>query len=322
MTLAAWTTRTRISSFIVAAAVLIAATRGGSAEPVAYAVMSDSNSVAIIDMAARAVVGSIPVPGNPHGGVLTPDGRRLYTASMDANKVYVIDTGLGRVIESIDVGDISHHAVVSPDGRHVYVAAADIVVIDAATNRIVARIPTEEPPFYLAFAPGSGLLFSLNMGTTVSVVDPDARRTVATVPMGAESVMGHLAFTPGGETLYATNDANDTVTVIDPVQRRVTGRIGVGEGPHGVATSGDGKLVYVANKGDRTYSVIEVASGRVVAAYDTGAPPEHISLLPDASALYVGIESGDVLVVDPVTSQATARISTWPSPHAFLFAAR
>lgn len=293
----------------------------GGKEGVGYVVMNDSNTIAIIDIAAKKVVGAIPVRGNPHGGVITPDGKYIYTASMGSRKIFVVDTQARRVVNSIDVGGISHHSAMTPDGRYVYVAAEQLVVIDTITDKVIARIATEERPFYPAFTPDGRLLYVLNMGSIITIIDPSTNKAIDTIKMGANSVMGHLAFHRSGRELYVTNDVDNMVSVIDTSLKKTVATVKVGEGAHGVATTRDGEYVYVANRGGTTFSVIEASSKRVTGIYEVGERPEHFTLTPDGKYIFLSINTGSdkILVIDPPTFRIIKEIPVWPEAHAFFF---
>jgi YVTN family beta-propeller protein len=282
-----------------------------------YAFMNDSNSVAVIDLASGNVLDRLSVEGDPHGGTITPDGRFIYAASMGSERVNVVDARSGKTVETIEVGGISHHAAVSPDGRYVYVAAEQVVMIDTASNEVVARIATEEPPFILEFTPDGRLLYALSIGTSVAVIDPSRNEVVDTIRMPALSVMGHLAFRPDGKELYVTNDADDMVTIIDAEKNRPVARIPVGKGPHGVATTADGRFVVVANRGGTTLSVIDTEGREVVTTREVGERPEHVTGTPEGDVLLVSVNTGSnkILMLDPASLETLAEIDVWNAPH-------
>src|SRR5262245_40610929 len=53
---------------------------------------------------------------------------------------------------------------------------------------------------------------------------------------------------------YVSNNANDTVTVIDAVSQTVIDTVAVGDGPQGVAINPAGTAVYVVNQNSRNVS--------------------------------------------------------------------
>ncbi len=299
----------------------VAATDGAAKSPaLAYALMDGSNSLAVIDLDARRVVARVEVPGNPHGGAITPDGRFIYAASMGGTAVQVVDTRARKTVAAIEIGAISHHATAAPDGRTVFVAADTVVAIDTATNEVVARIPTEDPPFYLAFSPDGRRLYALGMGTSIAVIDPAARRVVETIRMDATSMMGHLVVGPDGKEIYVTNDAEDTVTVIDAEAGRAVAKIPVGEAPHGIAITNNGRYVIVGNRGQTDVSVIDTGTRTVVKTREVGQRPEHLTATPDGRYLLVGRDTGanKLLLVDPTSFETLATIDLWKAPHVIL----
>jgi YVTN family beta-propeller protein len=74
-----------------------------------------------------------------------------------------------------------------------------------------------------------------------------------------------VAVDPGSRTVYVTNDADDTVSVIDASTRTVTATVPVGKEPVGVAVDPDTHTVYVANWFDGTvYSDVSIPSSAVM----------------------------------------------------------
>jgi len=63
-------------------------------------------------------------------------------------------------------------------------------------------------------------------------------------------------------TVYVTNIATDTVSVIDETTGAVTGTIAVGAGPDGVAVDPAAHTAYVADGGGSTVSVIDETTVR------------------------------------------------------------
>jgi YVTN family beta-propeller protein len=80
----------------------------------AYIANGRANEVSVIDVAARAVVASIPVGQRPWGVALTPDGATLYVANGRSNSVSVISTADRRVVDTIAVGERPYTVAVVP----------------------------------------------------------------------------------------------------------------------------------------------------------------------------------------------------------------
>lgn len=251
--------------------------------------MGPSNAVAALDLVRSEVAGRIPADGNPHGGALSPDGRRIYANSMSGRWLSVIDVNTKKLVARIDVGAGSHHSAVRPNGRFVYVAAGSLKVIDATTNEVVASIASHDPPFYPVVSPNGRELFVLNSGTTVSVVDMSTNTLIGTIDMGSRSMMGHLTLAPDGETLYATNDVDGLLAVVDVSTGRRRAAIPVASQPHGVAVSADGARIFVSSRSG-SISVVNAKTLSVTATRDLSGRPEHLSITADGKLLLLGLQ--------------------------------
>lgn len=72
--------------------------------------------------------------------------------------------------------------------------------------------------------------------------------------------------------LVTTNKGDASMSIIDPVTMKVTGKVPVGDGPHEVVLSPDGKTAYVSNYGAQTpgssISVIDIATAKELRRVD------------------------------------------------------
>src|SRR2546428_3774975 len=78
---------------------------------------------------------------------------------------------------------------------------------------------------------------------TVSVIDIDAGKVVATVPVAAGP--HGMAITQDGRTVYVSGDGSSSLDVIDTATDKVVKTINVGKAPNGVALTPDDRLLLV-----------------------------------------------------------------------------
>ena len=152
----------------------------------------------------------ISVPGNPHGGAITPDGSFIYTASMG-------------------------HMAFRPDGKELYVTndADDMVsVIDVGSNRPVASFPVGQGPHGVASsADGRYVIVANRGGTTLSVIDARSREIVATREVGQRPE--HVTTGPDGRVLLVSvNTGSNKILMIDPASFETLAEIDVWAAPH------------------------------------------------------------------------------------------
>jgi YVTN family beta-propeller protein len=79
-------------------------------------------------------------------------------------------------------------ARVSPDGRELYVSTGrgnSVVVIDTATDKLVATIPVGERVWGIALSPDGSKLYAANGASNdISVIDVKARKELKRIKVG------------------------------------------------------------------------------------------------------------------------------------------
>jgi YVTN family beta-propeller protein len=117
------------------------------------------------------------------------------------------------------------------------------------------------------------------------------------------------------QNAYITNEASDTVSVINTATDTVIATIPVGDAPRGVAVSPDGRKVYITSVGSNTVSVIDTASNTVTATIPVGLDPVGVAVTPDGSKVYVAnLGSNTVSVIDTASNTVTATIPGFVFP--------
>ncbi len=109
--------------------------------------------------------------------------------------------------------------------------------------------------------------------------------------------------------LVALYKAEASMSIIDPVTMKVTGKVATGNSPHEVVLSADGKTAYVANYGDgpnpgNSLSVIDVTTAKELRRVDLSPliRPHGIQLI--GGKLYFTAETSRAIArYDPVTNK-------------------
>ena len=129
-----------------------------------------------------------------------------------------------------------------------------------------------------------------------------ARRTeTALATRGAASPLA-------GYRLLVANSGSAELTVIDPIGRRVVGRVPVGEEPWDVVATADGRQAFVSTRAG--IAVVDLAAEQVTRTIPTAFLPQGLALTPDGAWLYVGSRTGRTLAVIDLASDA---LTEWPS---------
>jgi YVTN family beta-propeller protein len=150
---------------------------------------------------------------------------------------------------------------------------------------------------------------------SVSVVDADGGKTIATIPVAAGP--HGLAITPDGATLYVTSDGATTLTAIDTASNKVSKTIDLGGTPNGVTLTSDGKWLLVTVYSGDKIAFVDTAKQTIV---DTAAVPKPhtISIRPDGKVAYItSQEPGHfgLAVLDMATRKVVRTIQLEKTPR-------
>ena len=195
----------------------------------------------------------------------------------------------------------------------VYVAAGSanqIIVIDAATNKVVGNYAGIENPHSIVSTPDGEYIISGSLKekqpekgsnaaprSTIYLVHPVHGHVMLT--MAAEGMIHHQAITPDGRFVVSTHPTRGNVSIVDLQQNKVVRTVTTGNAPNYAAVSKDGKAVYVSNSGSGNVSVIDPGNWSVVRTLEAGPGPEHLALSKDEQTLYVtNPAAGTVSAID------------------------
>ncbi|HEV2238729.1 MAG TPA: beta-propeller fold lactonase family protein [Ktedonobacterales bacterium] len=245
---------------------------------VAYAVLPGGR----LGAARRVVVGAAPVHV-----VQTPSGL-LFVTNFGESSVSVVDAARWRVRATITVPASPHGIVLAPDGRTAYVACANggaVAALDAASQALTWTLPLPDGarPYSVALSGDGRYLYAAdNFAARLFVIDTAARQIIGTVPIGLRAAL--MARSADGATLYISNGASGTVSVLDlasdPAHPTVRATVRVGTYPHGLALTADGRYLVVANTLGDTLSVIATATDTVIATIAGERYPNDVLALP------------------------------------------
>lgn len=201
----------------------------------AYVSNGQDNTVSVIDIAQRKVIGEIKSGKSPHGLRMSPNAKEIYVANTGDDSVSVIDVVMAREVASVRVGKAPAQVAFTPDGQRIYVTST----VDNA----------------------------------VMIVDTKRRIKIGVVAVGRKPIQ--VFATPDGRYIYAANegkasDPDNTASVIDTATNKVVATVVTGKGAHGVVVTDDGSRALIANTVDNTVSVIDTATQRVTRSIKVG----------------------------------------------------
>jgi YVTN family beta-propeller protein len=196
-----------------------------TAQNLLYVAEQTAKQVAVVDRQSKTVVRTIPLPNEPTGIAVSPDGLLLYVTCASerwpSGMVCVVNTVSGTVSRRIPAGHMARSPVLSPDGKTLYVCnrfnhSVSIISVDAGTE--VARIPVTREPYASALTPDGNTLVVTNalpdqkatdtvsIACRITLINTGTRTVTASIPLpvGSHSLFG-VCVSPDGNYAFATH---------------------------------------------------------------------------------------------------------------------
>jgi YVTN family beta-propeller protein len=230
----------------------------------------------------------------------------------------------------LPTGDMILSGQVSPDGtlfaftntgytRHA------LHILDLATEKEIATFPLEQAWSGLAFAPdGKRIFVSGGAGNPLSDIQYFDRwdkegwkeaRTGYTL-LGAakeKTAVSSLSVSPDGKLLYALNNSDDSLYILETHGGRGVARLPVGNHPISAELSKDGRTLYVANLGAASVAIVDVSTPNhpwVTATLATDPHPNDLLLTDDGRLFVTCGNTNNVISFDLNTSERLEVINT------------
>ena len=144
-------------------------------------------------------------------------------------------------------------------------------------------------------------------------LDAFSQRVIATIPVGNRPT--YLAVDQKTDRVYVSNQADDTVSVIDGVNNSVLTTVKVGHSPNGLAVNPKTNRIYVANLNGGTLSIIN-GDEFTTSTLWVGSNPAKVAVNSSTNRVYVTLErqDGSVAVIDGKKPRVETTISIPPYP--------
>ena len=214
-----------------------------------YVVAMGRDSVFVVSTSDHKVQKEIPLPLKvPRRIVYTPDQKRLFVGCNQTPEIAVIDGATDSVVRTFKVGNEARGGLAfTPDGKTFLVGNVEDdtvswVDMDSFAVKKVMGVPIS-PQRIEVSKDGEYAYVLTRMGTRDA--GAEARATLfamplkqkhdasRTVPLG-KAPWG-LAMNSEGTLLYASNNGDDNVLVIDTATLKVVNDVKVGKDPNGIA---------------------------------------------------------------------------------------
>lgn len=117
------------------------------------------------------------------------------------------------------------------------------------------------------------------------------------------------------ERLFISNEADGTVSVVDPERAVVVASVDVGSRPRGLGLSPDGARLYVAIGNENLIAAVDTTSLEVVQRIPAGSDPEAFAVHPNGHLYVSNEDEGTATVIDPTNGQHLAVLKVGIEPE-------
>ena len=239
------------------------------------------------------------------------------------NRIRVLNTLLAGLVTSVTAGAQSPVA-----GTLVVTnkAPATATIIDVASGKTLATLPTGQGPHEIVITRDGGTAVVTDYGSqvggsTLTVIDVPGKRVVRTITLGEYRRPHGIVYLPGDTVVAVTCEANRALVLVHVLRGTVIRAIATEQnGSHMVGVTGDGRRAWTGNIGSNTVTELDLEAGKALRSIAVPTQPEAINVTADGRQVWVGSNAtGVVSVVDPATGTVTPAASGFGWPYRVLF---
>ncbi len=201
----------------------------------AYFTAGQTGFVVEVDTKTNRVTRGFPSHGKiSHMVLVSPDGKRLYTANIVSENVSVIDRASGKLILRIPCGKGVEGMAFTPDGKHLWAAnqtGGSITIIDLATHKAVKTFDCPGMPVRIRFTDDGRLALvpSWVKEGQLIVIDAKTHKEIKRIAVGGYAIGVELS--PDGKRAFVGCEHADGLHVVDMQTLSVEKIIKTGNGP-------------------------------------------------------------------------------------------
>ncbi len=273
------------------------------ASPELLVVNQQDHNLSFLDPASGKAVAAVDVGGiTGHEVAVTPDGRTAFVpiygdssvgkAGTNGSTMAVIDVPSHRVTGTVNFGHgvRPHCAIFDRASGMLYVTNEldrAIAIVDPRTLKIVGAVPTGQDQSHMLVLTRDGRIgYTANVGPgTVSVLDMKARRTLAVIPISAQTQ--RISISNDGRMVFTADQTKPQLAVIDTATNAIKTWIPLPAVAYGTASTTDGKWLLATMRPTHQVAVIDLATLKVARILDVGGTPTEILIAPDGRTAYV-----------------------------------
>ncbi len=243
----------------------------------------------------------------PNGRLLTPAGKNIIVAphpfglALSNNGEIAVTANSG--VKPLSIS-IIHNLTSSPEIIQVPPGYSNNAGVLESVFMGLAISPLNDKVYVAAGQDNSILVFDLKTGNKVDSIDCSVSEDGSRYPDG---YIGDMTITRDGNHIFAVDQTNFRVIIVDTRKMKVTKSVPVGRYPFGIALTHDEKKVYVANVGMFQYSKI----GNIEETFDYKKALSFPAFAYNSDEMKNGIVTDSVIIPGLGDPNSDKAFSVW-----------
>jgi YVTN family beta-propeller protein len=264
------------------------------------------HTLGIVDPVLGKQVATVKQSGvTGHEVIASPDGKTAYVPiygdsgvgkpGTDGQTLDVIDIASRRLVTTIDFGKAErpHCPHFGADGK-LYVSTEitnSISVIDPATNKILGKVPTDNPESHMfAITRDGKRAFTSNVHPgSVSAIDLVAKKVIGTLPISSYSQ--RIALSVDDRRAFTADQTKPQLVVINTATLKVERLVDLPGSAYGTAPTPDGRFLVMALPTVNKVGILDLKTMEVTHTFDVPKAPQEVLVRPDGLMAYVSCDA-------------------------------
>jgi DNA-binding beta-propeller fold protein YncE len=304
-----------------------------------------NHTLSIVDPATLRILAKVPVGDDPHELVASTDGKTAYVCIYGGgsfHEINVIDLIAQKPLLNIDTRPLyGPHDIAFVNGKAWFTAEGSKAVgrYDPATGKLDWSMGTGQDRTHMIFVTADGKkIYTTNVSSgTVSILSDTLIQPGPMAPPGATAreewrqtviptARGSEGFDvlPDGTELWTASSDDGTITVIDPIAKKMMTRIDAkATGANRLKFTPDGKLAFISSLRSGDLLVYDVKTRKEVKRLNLGKGAAGILMDPNGTRAFIACSADNyIAIVDLKSLEVTGKLDVGGTPDGLAWATR
>jgi YVTN family beta-propeller protein len=216
--------------------------------------------------------------------VMSADQRWLYVSMPLVNQVAIVDTETWKVAANVDAGIRPSRLRLQRDGKYLWIGtdgtnqteSSGVNVLDTATRRVVAQIPTGAGHHDVEISMDDRYAFVTNQHDgTLTVIETARLAQVKSLKTGEAPIA--VNFSTQGRAVYIAHESDGSIVAVDATRHEITSRIMAKPGLVALQFTPNGRYGFAVNRKESVVQIIDSATNHLLHTIPVGPAPDQVS---------------------------------------------